>query len=84
MMKVAKKKIVPLLLVGGILVGGGIVAETAYGAETEVLQPKSVEYEIQMMKDSGMTLEQVKQFVEISKEGKEFLKKMRKLKRKKI
>ncbi len=28
MMKVAKKKIVPLLLVGGILAGGGIVAET--------------------------------------------------------
>ncbi|HDR7518063.1 TPA: septation ring formation regulator EzrA [Bacillus mobilis] len=80
MMKVAKKKIVPLLLVGGILAGGGIVAETAYGAETEVFQPKSVEYEIQMMKDSGMTLEQVKQFVEISKEGKEFFEKDAKIK----
>ena len=33
-----------------------------------------------MMKDSGMTLEQVKQFVEISKEGKEFFEKDAKIK----
>ena len=49
MMKVAKKNSTVVISRRNTS-WGGIVAETAYGAETEVIQPKSVEYEIQMMK----------------------------------